>query len=240
MPANMTETQTRRNARQTTAPTRRDPRRATSADRGARQAPRPEPRQVPIAGTRPRRSASAGEVVRAYLRIQAAALSSLEPMVRADQPDAVHQMRVATRRLRAAFRSFGKVIPRSRSAKVAAELKWLGGMLGPVRDGEVLPEHLHASLRTVPVELLIGPVEARVQGHFSPPRAAAYTELIEALDSPRYAALLAELDRLTTERPLGPRAGDPAREVLPAAVQRAYRQGEQGEGRGGDQPRGPA
>jgi CHAD domain-containing protein len=246
----MTETQTRRNARQTTAPTRRDPqqaapagrdpRQATSADRDPRQAPRPEPRQVPIAGTQPRRSASAGEVVRAYLRIQAAALSSLEPMVRADQPDAVHQMRVATRRLRAAFRSFGKVIPRSRSAKVAAELKWLGGMLGPVRDGEVLPEHLHASLRTVPVELLIGPVQARVQGHFSPQRAAAYTELIEALDSPRYAALLAELDRLTTERPLGPRAGDPAREVLPAAVQRAYRQAKHRMRRARQTPSGPA
>jgi CHAD domain-containing protein len=193
-----------------------------------------------MAGTRPRRSASAGEVVRAYLRIQAGALSSLEPMVRADQPDAVHQMRVATRRLRAALRSFGKVIPRSRSVKAAAELKWLGGMLGPVRDGEVLPEHLHASLRSVPVELLIGPVQARVQGHFSRQRAAAYTELIEALDSPRYAALLAELERLTTERPLGPQAGDPAREVLPAAVQRAYRQAKKRMRRARYTPSGPA
>jgi CHAD domain-containing protein len=221
----MTETQTRRNARQTTAPARRDPRQTAPARRDPRQTrPRPEPRQVPIAGTRPRRSASAGEVVLAYLRIQAGALSSLEPMVRADEPDSVHQMRVATRRLRAALRSFGVVIPRSRSAGVAAELKWLGGMLGPVRDGEVLPGHLRASLRSVPVELLIGGVQARVQGHFSPRRAAAYAELIEALDSPRYAALLAELDRLTTEPPLGPQAGEPAREVLPAAVRRAYRQ----------------
>jgi CHAD domain-containing protein len=162
--------------------------------------------------------------VLAYLRIQAGVLSSLEPMVRADEPDSVHQMRVATRRLRAAFRSFGTVIPRPRSDKAAGELKWLGGLLGAVRDGEVLPRHLQASLRPVPVELLIGPVQARVQGHFSPGRAAAYGELIEALDSPRYAALLAELDRLTIEPPLGPRAGDPAREVLPAAVRRAYRQ----------------
>jgi CHAD domain-containing protein len=229
--ANMTETQTRRNARQTTAPTVRDPRQS---------APRPEPRQVPIAGTRPRRSASAGEVVRAYLKIQAGTLTSLEPMVRADEPDSVHQMRVATRRLRAALLSFGKVIPRSRSAKAAAELKWLGGLLGPVRDGEVLPGHLRASLRSVPVELLIGPVQARVQGHFSPRRAAAYAELIEALDSPRYAALRAELGRLTTEPPLGPRAGDPAREVLPAAVQRAYRQAKKRMRRARHTPSGPA
>ncbi len=186
----------------------------------------PPAEQTPqvIAGTRPRRTASAGEVVLAYLRLQTAALAALEPQVRSDQPDAVHQMRIATRRLRATFRSFGSVIPRSRSEQLAAELKWLGGQLGPVRDAEVLPGHLQAQLRSVPVELLLGPVQARVRGHFAPQRAAAYAELIEALDSPRYAGLRAELDRITGEPPLGPRAADPAREVLPAAVRRAYRQ----------------
>jgi CHAD domain-containing protein len=249
--ANMTDTQTRRDARQTTAQTRRDPRQAAPASRDPRQAapasrdprqatPRPEPGQVPIAGTRPRRSASAGEVVRAYLKLQAGTLRSLEPMVRADEPDSVHQMRVATRRLRAALRSFGTVIPRARSAELAGELKWLGVMLGALRDGELLPRHLQASLRSVPVELLIGPVQARVQGHFSPRRAAAYTELIEALDSPRYGVLLAGLDRLTTEPPTGPRAGDPAGEVLPAAVQRAYRQAKKRMRRARHTPTGPA
>jgi len=124
-------------------------------------------------------------VVLAYLRLQAHALKSLAPMVRADEFDAVHQMRVTTRRLRASLRSFGQVIPRSDTERLAAELKWLGGLLGAARDGEVLPAHLQASLRLVPVELLIGPIQARVQGHFAPLRAAARAELIEALDSPR-------------------------------------------------------
>jgi CHAD domain-containing protein len=219
MVVNMTQTRTRRDARV--------------------NQPRPEQPQV-IAGTRPRRSAPAAEVVQAYLRIQAAALASLEPAARADQPDAVHQMRITTRRLRATFRSFGSVIPRSRSRELAAELKWLGGLLGAARDGEVLPAHLQVSLRSVPVELLIGPVQARVQGHFAPRRAAAHRELIEALDSPRYARLVAELDRLTSEPPLGPQAAAPAREVLPAAVRRAYRQADKRMCRARHTPVGPA
>jgi CHAD domain-containing protein len=182
------------------------------------------PDQVPVAGTQPRRSSSAGDVVLAYLRKQAYVLRSLEPMVRADEFDAVHQMRVATRRLRAALRSFGQVIPRSDTEHVAAELKWLGGLLGAARDGEVLPAHLQASLRPVPAELLIGPVQARVQGHFAPRRAAARAEVLEALDSPRYTGLLAELDRLAAGPLPGPQAGAPAGDVLPAAVHKAYRQ----------------
>lgn len=79
-------------------------------------------RDLPIAGTQPQRSSSAGDVVLAYLRLQVHALKSLEPMVRADEFDAVHQMRVATRRLRAAFRSFGQVIPCSDSERLAGEL----------------------------------------------------------------------------------------------------------------------
>ncbi len=178
-------------------------------------------------------------MVLAYLRIQTGALASWEPAVRVDEPDSVHQMRVTTRRLRAALRSFGTVIPRSRSEKLAGELKWLGGLLGAARDGEVLSRHLQASLRSLPVELLIGPVQARVQGHFAPLRAAAYTELIEALDSPRYTALLAALEGLTSELPTGPQAGDPARDVLPAAVHRAYRQAKRRMRRARHTPGGP-
>jgi CHAD domain-containing protein len=187
------------------------------------QAPAPV-RPVPVAGTRPRPSASAAEVVTAYLKAQVAALRSLEPQVRADEFDSVHQMRVATRRLRATLRSFGQVIPRSQTSEVAAELKWLGGVLGPARDGEVLPRHLHASLEPVPVELVIGPVRARVQGYFAPRRASAREQVIEALDSPRYTRLMADLDRLALDPPWGPKAGAPARDVLPAAVRRAYKQ----------------
>ena len=69
------------------------------------------------------RALKVGDVVLAYLRIQAHTLRTLEPRVRADEYDAVHQMRVATRRLRAALRTFGQVIPRTDSEHLAAELR---------------------------------------------------------------------------------------------------------------------
>ena len=243
MAVNSTQTRTRSTTRTGRSPktpaTPAVPAAPARRTRPGQVAPAP-PRPVPIAGTRPKPSASAAGVVTAYLKVQVATLRSLEPAVRADEFDAVHQMRVATRRLRATLRSFGSVIPRSRTAKVAAELKWLGGLLGEARDGEVLPRHLLASLETVPVELLIGPVQARVQGHYAPRRASAREVVIEAFDSERYAELLGDLDQLALDPPLGPQAGAPARDVLPAAVHKAYRQASRRMRRARQAPRGQA
>jgi CHAD domain-containing protein len=237
MAVNSTQTRTRSNAR--TARTPATPAARVQRTRPGQVAPAP-PRPVPIAGTKRKPSASAADVVQAYLKVQVATLRSLEPSVRADEFDSVHQMRVATRRLRATLRSFGMVIPRSATQQVAAELKWLGGLLGEARDGEVLPAHLLASLERVPVELLIGPVRARVQGHFAPRRASAREVVIEALDSERYAALLGDLDRLAHDPPPGPQAAAPARDVLPAAVHQAYRQAKRRMRRARQAPRGQA
>jgi CHAD domain-containing protein len=200
---------------------------------------RPE-RPAVIAGTKPPRDSCAADVILAYLRIQAHALKTLEPAVRADEFDSVHQMRVATRRLRATLRTFGQVIPCTDSEHLAAELHWLGRTLGQARDGEVLAGHLRDSLRPLPPELLIGPVQARVQGHFAPQRAAARTALLEALDSPRYHRLLAELDRVAAGPARGPLAGAPAAEVLPPAVRRAFRQAKRRMRSARHTPAGPA
>ena len=179
----------------------------------------PEPvHQAPLTS-----SSTAGQVVLAYLRAQTGKLTSLDPMVRRDEPDSVHQMRVASRRLRSTLRSFGKIIRRSDTQELAGELKWLGDLLGEARDGEVLAGHLRAHLQQMPPEQVVGPVQARVQGHFAPARAAAREAALAALDSRRYLSLLDELDRLVAEPPLTQRAARPAAAVLPAAVRRAYR-----------------
>jgi CHAD domain-containing protein len=167
---------------------------------------------------------SAGAVVLDYLRAHAERLKALDPLARLDEPDAVHQMRVASRRLRSTLRSFGHILPRDATGGLAADLKWLGGVLGEARDGEVLAAHLRAGLRQMPVELRIGPVDARIQGHFAAVRAAARTELLAALDSERYFSLLDDLDRLLARPPFTAEGARPPAEVLPAAARRARRQ----------------
>ncbi len=184
--------------------------------------------------------ASAGDVVLAYLRKHAARLKSLDPLVRADEPDAVHQMRVTTRRLRSTLQSFGKIIPRSGSAEMLAELKWLGGVLGEARDAEVLASRLAHNLRTIPPELVLGPAGARVQRHFAPIQAAARQNVLAALDSARYFALRDALDELLADPPLSAKADQPAARVLPATARRTYRRTQRRIRQAGHTPPGEA
>jgi CHAD domain-containing protein len=163
----------------------------------------------------------AGQVVLAYLREQAAALDSLAPRVRRDEPDTVHQMRVATRRLRSTLRTFRRVI--GPAGHLDGELRWLAGVLGEARDAEVLADRLEAALATVPTEQLIGPVRARIKIHFAPVAGQAREAVLEALDSERYESLRDEVAKLIAGRLRPARAGGPAGDVLPREVRRAYR-----------------
>ena len=167
--------------------------------------------------------ASAGDIVLAYLREHAARLGSMDPRVRADEPDSVHQMRVATRRLRSTLQSFGEVIPRSGTEPILAELKWLTGVLGEARDAEVLATRLGQNVRAIPAEQVLGPVVARVQAHFAPIQAAARINVLAALDSARYFELRDALDGLLADPPLSAEAERPAAQVLPGAARRTYR-----------------
>ncbi|HET9079784.1 MAG TPA: CHAD domain-containing protein [Trebonia sp.] len=165
----------------------------------------------------------AGETVLAYLSTQAGRLKVLDPEVRRERPDAVHQMRVAVRRLRAALQAFTEIVSGPETEHLRAELKWLGGVLGEARDTEVLVSYLHGNLAAVPTELVLGPAQARVTAHFAPFEGSRRKAVLDALDSERYQELRAELGRLLDNPPLAPRAAEPAGAVLPLAVGRAYR-----------------
>ncbi len=193
----------------------------------------PPPAQSPPPGP----SATAGQVLQAYLGAQLAMLKTLDPMVRGSEPDAVHQMRTTIRRLRSALQVFAPffadpvaadpvaadpVAAGSVSDSLADELRWLGAVLGEARDAEVLAAHLAKRAGQLPEEQMIGPVMGRVLGHFARIGAEAQAGVLAALDSARYFALLDRLDELTAEPPRTGLAARAATDALPAAVRNAY------------------
>jgi len=136
-----------------------------------------------------------------YLRGQRDAILRNDPGVRAGNADAVHDMRVATRRLRSTLRTFRALLDRSRTDPLRDELRWLGRALGAVRDGDVLADRLAKAVAAEPPELVVGPVGTRIRQRLADGTAEAREELAAALDSPRYAALLAALDTLVSAAP---------------------------------------
>jgi CHAD domain-containing protein len=168
-------------------------------------------------------SSTAGDVVRLYLSTQVAALLAVDPKVRRGEPDSVHQMRVASRRLRSTLRSFGTVVNRADTEHLADELQWLGGVLGAARDAEVQAARLDRHVQQTETEQLIGPVQARIQAYSAKATTKSMAAVAAALKSARYDSLLEELDQLITDPPAGDEASVPAGKVLPAAALRSYR-----------------
>ncbi|MFD7297644.1 CHAD domain-containing protein [Streptomyces sp. NPDC059897] len=158
----------------------------------------------------PARGDTAGDHVLAHLRAQRDALVELDPAVRRDLPDSVHQMRVATRRIRSAFKTYKKVLDPAVTEPVGEELKWLAGELGIDRDREVLTERITGRMDALPRTLLLGPVRGRLRIWAVARRHGSRRHTVAVLDGKRYLDLLRALDALLAEPPLLPRAAKPA------------------------------
>ncbi|HUQ60819.1 CYTH and CHAD domain-containing protein [Lentzea sp.] len=167
------------------------------------------------------KKSTAGEVVLAYLHEQRAALQNQDPRVRTNEHDAIHQMRVATRRSRSALQAYGKIVDREATRALTDELKWLAAILGTSRDLEVLRTRFEEALHTLPPELALGDVAARMTRHFAPLEAKAHKDSVAALDSKRYFTLLNDIDTLLTTPPLTKLAAGKAKDVLPSLVEKA-------------------
>lgn len=161
--------------------------------------------------------APAGAVLRAFLHRQVGVLQAMEGGVRTDEPDAVHKMRVATRRLRSALRSFSRLLDPDRVDLVRAELRWLGEMLGRPRDAEVQLEEFAAMLDELG-EAATSTARARLLGHLERRHDEGLDALVEALAGPRADRLRQSLADIVVDPPLRRRAGRPADRTLPKQV----------------------
>lgn len=101
-------------------------------------------------------------------------------------PEFVHQMRVAIRRLRSALRVFRGAVDAGFLARVTPDLKWLGTVLGRARDWDVLATETLPPLIDAFDDTT---VSASISKEAAKHRRTARAEMREALTSIRYARL---------------------------------------------------
>ncbi|MGH3913888.1 MAG: CHAD domain-containing protein [Pseudonocardiaceae bacterium] len=163
----------------------------------------------------------AGDVVLAHLREQVEELVSRDLEARTDEPDAVHKMRVATRRLRSALATYRPLLNREFTDPLRDELRWLGGALSDPRDAEVLQHRLSGLVKKQPDELVLGPVLRRIDLDIGARHRTGHAHLLEALDDERYRRLLDTLDELLADPPFTKKARKRAHRKLLPLVGRA-------------------
>ena len=114
-------------------------------------------------------------------------------------PKGVHQMRIAIRRIRAALRMLRDLLPDDRVAYFNSELRWLAQALGGVRDADVYDENFHHYLDVLPARDVkaLAPYEQ----HLTRVRQQARAELVGALNSARYEALIADFGAFVAAGP---------------------------------------
>ena len=164
----------------------------------------------------------AADVVHAHLWEQVDAVLNRDWQARHDEPDGVHKMRVATRRLRSALATFRPLLDRQVTDPIRDELKWIAGELGGARDAEVLRMRLLAELAGESDDLVLGPISARIEAELLADHRKAHDALVESLQSERYFRLLDRLDELVAAPPFTPLADGKAGKVLTKRVRRSY------------------
>lgn len=171
---------------------------------------------------------TAGDVVTNAIRRNVGRLLAHDPLVRlrapvGDDDTAVHQMRVACRRLRSDLRTFRPLVEKDWAGGLRDELKWLADALGAARDAEVLRARLRVTAEADPLKPPDQAAIAQMDTALEARHEAALDALDDALRSDRYLALVEALVAATRAPELTRQAERPAKDVLPRLVARPWR-----------------
>jgi triphosphatase len=175
-------------------------------------------------------SLSVGEAAFAVLRRQFALMRAHEVGSRlGEDPEELHDMGVATRRMRAAIKLFQDALP-ERARWFRDELKFFAGVMGEVRDLDVQIERLKEWAARIEEEESFEAL-SRVVIVLDERRSEARVRLLEALDSTRYerfeSSFAEMLRRGPTDKalsgPKAPSAGAPILATAPDRLARLYR-----------------
>lgn len=168
------------------------------------------------------------EAGRKVLRFHFERMLLHEPGTRAGEDiEALHDMRVATRRMRAAFRVFGAAYRPKLRRRLLRELRGTGSVLGAVRDLDVFMENTRRYLQTLPEErrgeldLLFGVLQQR--------REKARGAMLEYLDGEQYRAFVEDFGAFVSTPGMGSLDADVAgpvpvlvRHVAPRLIYERY------------------
>lgn len=179
----------------------------------------PVPEGLKVRAGDPLAAAARKVVAQQALKMRANTEGTLEDL----DPEYLHDLRVATRRLRSALRLFGPALGPRRAESLRVELAWIGRLLGAVRDLDVFI----ANLRVQEVRLgESAPVASLLARELEERRVPAREALVSALSGRRFAALMRRLETLgASPAPRSARGLSmlPVAQVGPAMVRKANR-----------------
>lgn len=143
---------------------------------GSSAAEKARPVSVPV-------GVDSGQAFRIIARNCLRQIIANEPAMCEGRAEALHQMRIGLRRLRAAISFFSEVVADAEQDLIKAELKWITNELGLARDLDVLGAEIF-----LPLQKAHGNDErvATAQRHFEARRAEAYAAATAAIRSDRF------------------------------------------------------
>ncbi len=166
-------------------------------------------------------AATAANVVRHTIALSVIRLIRHDAVVRLDtDPEGVHQARVATRRLRSDLRTFRPLLVVEWSTALRDELGWAAGLLGAVRDADVLLERLRQRVVELPdaEQRALATTLVTLEDE----RDVALTSLLETLRSGRYLGLLEMLVAAANAPSLRESTDAPAAQVVPGLLRKPW------------------
>jgi CHAD domain-containing protein len=139
-----------------------------------------------------------------------------EAGVETGSPEALHQLRIGLRRLRAAISLFSEIVAGRETESVKSELKWITRELSPARDldvyfSQVLGRFREQYKRSGEFRILCRIFERR--------RSEAFVRAVDAIRSGRYRRLLIELAAWIETGAWGRAEDDAARTVLEQPIE---------------------
>jgi CHAD domain-containing protein len=187
--------------------------------RGLPEPGAPTPPHLVIRPVDPLVTAARKVVAQQALKMRANIQGALEDL----DPEFLHDLRVATRRLRSALRLFADVLGPKRCDALRGELGLVGQVLGAVRDLDVFGINLQAQAQRLAEARGIA---GRLAEELARQRGPARSSLVAALTARRFTSLVRRLDALAAapppRRPRGAQ-GVPVAVAAPALIRRAQR-----------------